>query len=328
MKTNILKEIFEIKDSEHFERLCLQVFQYQSENVEIYKKYINLLGISAHNVKSISEIPFLPIEFFKTHEVKSAEKESEIIFLSSGTGLSGTSKHFVCDLSLYIESFNFSFKYFYGDINNYVFLALLPSYLEREGSSLIFMAENLLKNAKQTHSGFYLYEFEKLREKLMFLESKNIPVILLGVSFALSDFFEQYNLELKNTVIIETGGMKGRKKEIVKEELHRIIKQGSGLSKIHSEYGMTELLSQAYSKGENIFYCPPQMKVLIRDTNDPFSYLPDSSAGGINIIDLANYYSCSFIETKDLGRTHKDGSFEVIGRFDTSDVRGCNLLIV
>ncbi len=322
------REIFNIKDKNHFTKLCLQTFKHQAINVDIYAQYISELKININKINRVEVIPFIPIDFFKTHKIKSKRKQEETVFLSSGTGMVGRSKHYVTDLSLYEKNFNYCFNYFYGKPQDFVFLALLPSYLERDGSSLIYMAEKLIQQSKNPNSGFYLNEYDKLYLKLLELEKSNIKTILLGVSFALIDFFEKYNLQLKNTIIIETGGMKGRKTELVKEELHKILCDGSGVTKIHSEYGMTELLSQAYSKGENIFYCPPQMKILIRDVNDPFSYLENGKAGGINVIDLANINSCSFIETKDLGKKHDNGSFEVLGRFDNSDVRGCNLLVV
>jgi len=327
MMNNFSKKIFDFKDFSSFEKSCIEVFNFQASKNSVYNQYIKNINIDISSVKRINDIPFLPIEFFKSHKIITDGAEPEIIFTSSGTGISGISKHFVADKKIYDESFLFSFEYFYGNPSEYVFLALLPSYLERNGSSLIYMTEKLIELGNKEHSGFYLNDFEKLNHKLIELENKNLKTILLGVSFALLDFFEEYKMNLKNTIIIETGGMKGRKEEIVKQELHNFLCKKSGVEVIHSEYGMTELLSQAYSKGNNIFYCPPQMKILIRDTNDPFCFLENGKSGGINVIDLSNLNSCSFIETKDLGLKHNNESFEVLGRFDNSDIRGCNLLI-
>lgn len=321
-------EILNISNKYEFEKLCIKIFKYQSKKNQIYKKYINYLGLNSDKITKINDIPFLPIEFFKTHKIITGNKNIEIIFTSSGTSGINTSRHHVADLKIYEQSFFNTFEIFYDKPEKYSILALLPSYLERTGSSLIYMTEKLIKKNKKGIGGFYINNFNDLYSKLLELEKNNQKTILLGVSFALIDFFEKYKMQLKNTIIMETGGMKGRKKEPVKEELHNFLKNASGVKNIHSEYGMTELLSQAYSKGKNIFKTPPYMKILIRNIYDPFEYLETEKTGGINIIDLANINSCSFIETKDIGKLHKDNSFEVLGRFDQSDIRGCNLLII
>jgi phenylacetate-coenzyme A ligase PaaK-like adenylate-forming protein len=250
------------------------------------------------------------------------------IFTSSGTTGQSTSKHYVTDIELYKKSYLKGFEYFYGSISDYCILALLPSYLERKGSSLIYMIDDLIKKSNHPESGFYLYQIDVLAEKLKKLDSKGEKVLLIGVSFALLDLVEKHQLQLKNTVVMETGGMKGRRKELIREELHGALKKGFGVERIHSEYGMTELLSQAYSHGNGIFKTPPWMKILIRDTEDPLTFLPYGKSGGINVVDLANMNSCSFIATQDLGKKYADESFEILGRFDHSDIRGCNLMIL
>jgi hypothetical protein len=237
------------------------------------------------------------------------------------------SKHYVTDVNLYEQSFKKGFHSFYGNIEDYTILALLPSYLERKGSSLIFMVDNLIKGSKKTESGFYLHNLKELADKLKLLDKANRKVLLIGVTYALLDLIELDKFDLKNTIVMETGGMKGRRKEMIREELHQVLCNGFGVKLIHSEYGMTELLSQAYSKGNGIFECPPWMKILIRDTEDPFTFLPNEKSGGINVIDLANINSCSFIATQDLGKTYQNNTFEVLGRFDNSDIRGCNLMV-
>ncbi len=320
--------IFNISSEKEFNNLCLDIFKYQARNNYVYKDYINYLGVKIDNIDNINNIPFLPIDFFKTHKIITGNNTPRITFTSSGTTGQFVSKHFVADLSIYEKSFLKTFELFYGNIENFCILALLPSYLERKGSSLIYMTDILINKTKNSDSGFYLNNTVDLYKKLSELEKKGKKVLLLGVSFALLDFFGKYNIELKNTIIMETGGMKGKGKELVKEELHKIICNATGVKTIHSEYGMTELLSQAYSTGDNLFKTPPYLKVLIRDVNDPFDFLGENKTGGINIIDLANINSCSFIETKDLGKKYNDGSFEVLGRFDNSDIRGCNLLVI
>lgn len=319
------QEIFSIQNPIEFEQTTLKVFRFQAEHNAVYRDFIQYLRVNPEEVDCIEKIPFLPIQFFKSHQVVSNTQKAEKIFTSSGTSGSQTSKHYVTDLSFYIESLKHSFKHFYGDLKDYSIFALLPSYLEREGSSLIDMVEYWIEQSGR--GGFYLYNHEELFEDLKANEIKGEKAILIGVSFALLDFVEKYQLDLKHTIVMETGGMKGRKKEITREELHQILSSGFDLTEIHSEYGMTELLSQAYSKGNSKFHCPNWMKVMIRDTEDPLSYLGNGRTGGVNVIDLANLNSCSFIATEDLGRSYDDGSFEIMGRFDNTDVRGCNLMV-
>lgn len=333
MKPN-LDDVFKINSSSQFEELALSVFRYQAKENEVYAKYLAGLSVLPETIKKLEEIPFLPIEFFKTQVVKTSDTDKKpMVFTSSGTTGVVQSKHFVSDVSVYEKSYLKSFELFYEDIQDYCILALLPSYLERDGSSLIYMVEDLIKKSNHVDSGFYLNNYDELISKLNALEAGRRKTILIGVTYALLDLLEQFPLykggkgDLKRMTIMETGGMKGKRKEMVREELHSILCKGFGVDKIHSEYGMTELLSQAYSKGDGIFNCPPWMKILIRDTNDPFSYLPINKTGGINVIDLANINSCSFIATQDLGKLHSDNSFEVLGRFDNSDIRGCNLLV-
>jgi phenylacetate-coenzyme A ligase PaaK-like adenylate-forming protein len=306
--------------------MCLKVFHFQARENAVYKEYIDHLGMTPENIRQWKDIPFLPIELFKTHEVVCGQADGSLaIFTSSGTTGSATSKHFVPDIRLYEKSFLKAFKMFYGDPSGWRILALLPSYLEREGSSLIYMVDRLITESEDAGSGFFLDDFDRLREILLSETKKK--TLLIGVSFALLDFIEEEEISLKNTVVMETGGMKGRRKEITRLELHKTLTKGFGLDAIHSEYGMTELLSQAYSNGNGIYKAPPWMRVVIRDANDPLTILPSGKSGGVNIIDLANLHSCSFIATSDLGKTHPDGSFEILGRFDYSDVRGCNLMV-
>lgn len=305
----------------------MEVFNFQYHHISIYQHFCNLLKKSPGNVKSIKDIPFLPIEFFKKAEIYAAGPV-EKIFTSSGTTGSISSKHFITDLEIYEQSFSRAFEIFYGDIKDYIILALLPSYLEREGSSLIYMADTLIKESRHPDSGFYLNNLAQLGEKLSDLDKSGKKVLLLGVSFALLDLVEKQNFRLPNTIVMETGGMKGRRREMIREELHKILKEGFGLENIHSEYGMTELLSQAYSSGNGIFYCPPWMKILIRDPEDALSYCNYGKTGGINVIDLANINSCSFIATQDLGKMHSTEEIEIMGRFDNSDIRGCNLMVL
>ncbi len=319
--------IFSIANEASFLENALQVFRFQSEHCAVYKTYLSYLKINPQEVKTLEEIPFLPIEFFKTHTVLSQNQNPELTFTSSGTTGITTSRHLVTDVSWYQKSFRKGFELFYGDIKNYAFLALLPSYLERTGSSLIYMVEDLIAGTENADSGFYLYNDEELYKKLIQLQQQKQPTVLIGVTFALLDFIEKHQINFTELILMETGGMKGRRKEMIREELHQTLCQGFGVPAIHSEYGMTELLSQAYSLGQGLFRCVPWMKVLIRDTNDPFTLLPNGKTGGINVIDLANSNSCSFIATQDLGKINENGTFEVLGRFDFSDIRGCNLLV-
>jgi phenylacetate-coenzyme A ligase PaaK-like adenylate-forming protein len=327
MEIEFLKNnIFKIQDQNQFESLAIEVFKYQYYNNNIYKRFVDYLNVDINTIDRVEKIPFMPIELFKSNKVLVDNKEAQIEFSSSGTTSMNTSTHFVADIEIYKQSFRKAFEIFYGDIKDYTILGLLPSYLERSGSSLIYMVDDLIKESKSPDSGFYLHNHGELYEKLISLDLKSKKVLLIGVSFALLDFVEKYKMKLKNTVIIETGGMKGRRKELLREELHSILKEGFGLDQIHSEYGMTELLSQAYSQSGETFITPPWMKVLLRDTEDPLTIV-DRGSGAINVIDLANLESCSFIATQDLGRINREG-FEVIGRFDHSDVRGCNLMVL
>ncbi|WP_240663512.1 long-chain-fatty-acid--protein ligase [Mucilaginibacter limnophilus] len=321
------EQIFGIKNSADFDKAALQVFQYQAEYCTVYSEFIKGLAIDPSTITKVEKIPFLPIEFFKSQAVVTSHDDVEITFTSSGTTGMITSRHHVTDVSWYIESFRRAFSLFYGDIKDYTILALLPAYLEREGSSLIYMADDLIRQSNNADSGFYLYNHADLFHQLKLQQELKKPTLLLGVTFALLNFIELYSVNFPELIVMETGGMKGRRKEMIREELHDILCKGFGVKSIHSEYGMTELLSQAYSKGEGIFNCPPWMKIITRDTNDPFTLLETDKTGGINIIDLANINSCSFIATQDLGRVYTDGSFEVLGRFDNADIRGCNLLI-
>ena len=324
----MINSIFNIQNTKDFDKKALEIFNFQAKNNFVYNTFLKHLKVNISEVKSIEEIPFLPIQFFKTHQILSSEKPIQQTFLSSGTTGIEQSKHLVTNLSLYEKSYLKAFKHFYGNVEDYTILALLPAYLERKGSSLIYMVDDLIKKSKKPKSGFYLHNLNDLAETLTELDQKGEKVFLIGVSFALLDLVETYQFNLKNTIIMETGGMKGRRKELIREELHSILCKGFSVSKIHSEYGMTELLSQAYSKGNGIFECPPWMKILIRDTEDALSLLPQGKSGGINVIDLANVNSCSFIATQDLGKIHSNNTFEIIGRFDNSDIRGCNLMVL
>jgi len=305
----------------------LQVFQYQAKNCKVYADFIAGLNIDPASVTTIQQIPFLPIEFFKSRLIVSSTDAVQVTFTSSGTTGITTSSHSVTDISWYEDSFRKAFKLFYGDIETYTILALLPSYLERKDSSLIYMAEDLVKQSNNPDSGFYLYNYDELAAQINKQQKAKKQTLLIGVTFALLDFVEQYTINFPELIVMETGGMKGRRKEMIREELHDTLCKGFGVNTIHSEYGMTELLSQAYSKGSGLFNCPPWMHIIIRDTNDPMSIVTNGKAGGINVIDLANINSCSFIATQDLGKIYEDNSFEVLGRFDNADIRGCNLLI-
>ena len=321
----IIDKIFNIKSEEDFKKICFEIFKYQVDYNPIYSSYCEII-LKGKNPNKITDIPFLPISFFKEEQIICQGQKIEEIFLSSGT-TGNQSKHLVSDLSIYKKSFRKSFELFYGDITDYCILSLLPNYREREGSSLIYMVDDLIKNSKHPESGFYLNDYKKLTQTLIELENKNQKTILFGVSYALLDLAEQFPQKLNNTIIIETGGTKGNRKEVLKEELHESLKSCFKTKTIHSEYGMTELLSQSYSKGNGIFKSPPWKKVLIRDINDPLSFVDKNITGGINIIDLSNIYSCPFIATQDLGKKYNDDSFSIIGRYDNSDVRGCNLLV-
>ncbi|MGB1448558.1 MAG: acyl transferase [Flavobacteriaceae bacterium] len=326
MKKNTFR-FSRITSPKDFEVEALATFQRQYELNNVYRAYCDLLNCSPAEIHSSNEIPFLPIQFFKSHQIKCFEASPKITFQSSGTTTTINAQHLIFDEKFYEESFQKCFENHYGRPNDWAILALLPSYMERQGSSLIYMMEALIQQSEHPASGFYLNEFEQLHQQLLALEEQEQPTLLLGVSFALLDFVEKYPLSLKHTIVMETGGMKGRRKEMIREDLHNSLQQGFGLQQIHSEYGMTELLSQAYSKGKGRFTSPPWMKVIAQEINDPFSAINDTKIGRLNIIDLANQESCAFIATDDLGRVFPDGSFEVMGRLDQSDVRGCNLLV-
>jgi hypothetical protein len=322
-----LKDTFSISSPEEFEEQALGIFRFQAQHCEVYSDFISNLGVKAADIRRLNEIPFLPVELFKTHLVSSSGKEPEIIFTSSGTTGSSQSKHPVADLSIYQRSYLAAFNKFYGEIEDFAILALLPAYQEREGSSLIYMVDDLIRQSGHPKSGYFLYNHADLADTLCQLKNSSTHTLLIGVTYALLDFAESHSIEFPGLVVMETGGMKGKRREMIREELHLTLCQGFGVPAIHSEYGMTELLSQAYSKGGGLFHCPPWMQVSIRETNDPLAILKPGQTGGINVIDLANINSCAFIATQDLGRLHPDGSFEILGRFDNSDIRGCNLLV-
>ncbi|PHR72519.1 MAG: acyl transferase [Lutibacter sp.] len=318
--------IFTINNSKEFEKKALKIFQFQAKNCAAYADFISFLKVDVNAVKSLTDIPFLPIQFFKTHQIVANQNPIQQTFLSSGTG-GIQSQHFVTDVLLYEDSYRKGFQHFYGNIEDYTVLALLPSYLERNGSSLIYMVDDLIKKSKNSESGFFLKNTKKLTKIIQNHSKNDKKLLILGVSYALLDLVESQQFDLKGVIIMETGGMKGRRKEMIREELHTILCKGFGVSEIHSEYGMTELLSQAYSKGNGIFETPNWMEILVRDTEDALTLLPNGKTGGINIIDLVNINSCSFIATQDLGKKLTDNTFEILGRFDNSDIRGCNLLI-
>ncbi len=327
------KRIF-AASANNFKRLAIELFHYQYQYCPVYRQYCDLLHKDAGTIDALHKIPFLPISFFKTHTVITTAFEPETIFESSGTTQTGNSKHFVKDISLYRKSFTACFEKFYGLPANKCILGLLPSYLERKHSSLVLMVDDMIRISNNALSGFYLYDHEKLYRTILHNEILKLPTLLIGVTWALLDFAEKYPMQLRHTIIMETGGMKGRREELTRHEVHAILQKQLGIHLVHSEYGMTELLSQAYSKGDGIFHCPDWMKVLLRDEDDPLHTLEakkenDKALNGlINIIDLANIYSCSFIATDDAGRLHSNGSFEVLGRVDNSDVRGCSLMTI
>lgn len=327
-QTMLPQRIFDIKNSADFNLLALESFRYQWENNTIYRQFCEHLRVNPDAINRPEEIPFLPIQFFKEFSITASQKPVETVFSSSGTTGINTSKHHVVDLDLYEKSFRKSFALHYGDVTQFTILALLPAYLERTGSSLIYMVDRLITDSQKPDSGFYLNNYDSLSQKLKELDAKGEKVLLIGVSFALLDLVEQYDFKLKNTIVMETGGMKGRRKELIREELHAILKEGFGVNAIHSEYGMTELLSQGYSSGDGIFTLPPWMQIYMRDTEDALQLVKPGKTGGINVIDLANHYSCPFIATQDLGKKIDDNHFEILGRFDSSDIRGCNLMVL
>lgn len=327
MKKDLRQQVFSIASEQEFNDLALATFKLQYAENSVYRSFVQALNMQAEELTDFRQIPFLPVEFFKTHDLSCSTATPEIVFSSSGTTGMVQSKHPVLDLSWYEESFTKGFEFFYGDVSQYTILALLPSYLEREGSSLIYMVDELIKGSEQPLSGYFLHNHQDLYQTLCDLKEKKKKVLLIGVTYALLDFIETYTIDFPELIVMETGGMKGKRREMVRAELHQILCQGFQVRTIHSEYGMTELLSQGYSKGEGIFSCPPWMRVLARDINDPLSLVESGRTGGINIIDLANRNSCAFISTQDLGKVYPNGSFEIAGRFDNSDIRGCNLLV-
>ena len=333
VNNDITQHIFKV-EAEGFEQTALDIFRYQHEHNAIYRRYCDALKINAEEIMGLGQIPFLPISFFKTKEVTTTSFTPQAIFESSGTTGSINSRHFVKDVSVYEESFLKTFSRFYGDVNECCIIGLLPSYMERKNSSLVYMVNELVKKSTKHNSGFYLYDFKKLHHTLLANEKIKQRTLLIGVTYALLDFAEQYKMNLKYTTVMETGGMKGRRVEITREEVHQKLQQQLGIAAVHSEYGMTELLSQAYSSANGIFTCPPWMKILIRAEDDPFEITVAQNitkayaSGAINIIDLANIYSCSFIATDDMGILYSNENFEIIGRLDNSDMRGCGLMIV
>lgn len=324
-----LNKIFEV-DDESFVSYAMEVFRFQHENNQVYRQFCDQLKIDIDKITGLRQIPFLPIQFFKTHQVITTRFEPEAIFESSGTTQTINSRHFVRELSLYKESYNKAFRLFYGNPSDWCIIALLPSYLERNNSSLVKMADELIQQSGHPESGFYLNDLQALQGVLKKLEYLQQKTLLIGVTFALLDFAGQYPTKLHYTSIMETGGMKGRRQEMTRQQVHQQLCESFGLKNIHSEYGMTELLSQAYSSGSGIFNCPPWLKVLLREEDDPFELHTATTGktltGAINVIDLANIYSCSFIATEDAGKLHADGSFEILGRLDNTDIRGCSLL--
>jgi hypothetical protein len=317
-----------ITDEASFERQALAVFHYQAEHVPVYKSYLQMLSIRPESVKHWEDIPYLPISFFKSARVLSDEKDAELEFTSSGTTGQQASRHLLADADMYEQSFRKGFSLFYGSSSEIAILALLPSYLERGGSSLVYMCDKLIRDGSHPLSGFYLDQYDKLHRHLIQLREQGQPALLIGVSYALLDFFEKYPMDFPGLLLMETGGMKGRRKEMTRRELHERLCKGSGVGLVHSEYGMTELLSQAYARREGMFESPPWMRVRVREINDPFSYCRPGQSGGLNIIDLANAWSCAFIESEDLGVVHDDGRFEVLGRYDYAEARGCSLMIL
>jgi len=323
----IIDRIFTIKSEADFRRACLDVFAFQASHCAVYAEYLDLIKVRPRDVRDVAGIPFLPIDFFKTHQIVSTSRAPDVVFSSSGTTGSVTSKHYVADRTLYERSFRTAFEQFYGDPRDLAVLALLPSYSERKGSSLIYMVDDLIRQSAHPQSGYFLYDDEPLYHSLLQLKANGTKTLLIGVTFALLDFVEACQIDFPDLIVLETGGMKGRRREMIREEVHEHLCRGFNVSHVHSEYGMTELLSQAYAQKNGLFRCPPWMRIAIRDTNDPFSLLSNLRTGAINVVDLANVHSCSFVATQDLGKLHDDGSFEVLGRFDQSDIRGCNLLV-
>jgi hypothetical protein len=333
MESELIHNVFSVSSAD-FNEVALSLFHFQYNNNLLYHEFVNALKIPVSSILRYEQIPFLPIHFFKTHKVMTTGFEPELIFESSGTTGTINSRHHIRQSAIYRRSFLAAFEMFYDKPEDWCIIGLLPSYLERHNSSLVKMVDELIRMSNHKESGFYLYDHDQLNRVLQELEKSGRKTLLIGVTFALLDFAEQYRLQLRNTIVMETGGMKGRKEELTREEVHDILKQRLGVSSVHAEYGMTELLSQAYSKKDGLFQAPPWMKILIRDEDDPFVIRADSGisndrvTGVINVIDLANIYSCAFIATDDAGRLYRDGSFEVIGRVDASDIRGCSLMVM
>lgn len=323
MNEAFINSIFSLKEAD-FEAAALSIFRYQYQQNEIYRAYTDQLRVKPPEVKELQQIPFLPIQFFKTHRVTCGSFEPELLFESSGTTQTVNSQHLVKEVRIYEKSFRLAFEHFYGRAQGYRVIGLLPSYLERKHSSLVYMVKDMIEQSAHPQSGFYLYEHDKLKQVL---QDEQTPTLLIGVTFALLDFADSHQLHLKNTIIMETGGMKGRREEWTRDEVHSFLSTRLGVQTIHSEYGMTELLSQAYSKGGGKFECPAWMKVLLRDESDPLDASLQRRSGVINVVDLANIFSCSFIATDDIGKLHPGGSFEVLGRLDQSALRGCSLMV-
>jgi len=317
--------LYAVNDS-NFEDIAIRLFRLQAENNPIYKQYLTNLRLYPAKIERLTEVPFLPISFFKTQKIQTGKWAPETEFTSSGTTGVQTSRHLVADLNFYFRHAEKTFERFYGALNQYHILALLPAYLERTGSSLIAMMDHFIKRSESVHSGFYLFNHDALVHKIEALKSDPRKILIWGVSFALLDLAEKFEIDLSNAIVMETGGMKGRRQELTRQELHTFLNQRLHTSVIHSEYGMTELMSQAYSTGKGYYRLPPWMKAVVREINDPFSF-PKGKTGGINVVDLANFHSCAFIETQDLGRMLETGELEILGRIDNSDVRGCNLLV-
>lgn len=326
MSTALMDRIFSVTEA-GFEALALEVFRLQYQENALYRAYTDALRIRPETVQSLTRIPFLPIQFFKTHTVTCGQFTPELVFESSGTTQTVNSRHLVKEAAWYERSFMQAFEYFYGPVEDYVVLGLLPAYLERKASSLVHMVNAMIQVSRHPESGFYLYEHAQLAERLQALEARGQKVLLIGVTFGLLDFAEQYQLHLQHTIVMETGGMKGRREEWTRQQVHDFLQSRLGVPVIHAEYGMTELLSQAYSRGNGLFETPSWMRVLLRDESDPFQLYERSAAGVINVVDLANRYSCAFIGTEDIGKLHADGRFEVLGRLDNSALRGCSLMV-
>lgn len=322
-----LKSLLYTINEQNVSDIALRLFRFQAKHNPVYGKYLDHLRVNPDTITILDSIPFLPISFFKSHSIQTGSWEPETTFTSSGTTGLSTSTHPIAETEFYLEHAERCFVHFFGRLDQYHIFALMPSYLERQGSSLIAMLASFIKKSTSSYSGFYLYDYEKLAHDLSLAKKDNRKIILWGVSFALLDLADQFKLDLSGCIIVETGGMKGRRKEMTRDDLHEQLKNHFNVSQVYSEYGMTELLSQAYTKGGNLFYPSPWMKIVVRETTDPFEKGLVSQGGGLNVIDFANFHSIAFIETEDAGKLHPDGSFEVLGRLDNSDVRGCNLMV-